>query len=754
MGRGKMFEITPTKTFMDSVHGYINIPKCFVDNIINTELFQRLRNVDQTGMRVLYPDAKHDRFGHSLGVFHLGSKAVDALLSNFSDDIYWKISSDNKKAIFWAKNKMLFLLACLLHDIGHTPFSHSLEGIVLSNSFEDNTEGSRRQFVEIFLEKFNSMETMGEKIPKAIKASPHEILGAMLILEKVRENIENIYDELRKNGFPQEDGEHVLYAEHYQRGGTIDKTDLNNDICFIVRMITGLKYEGFEPEKQIRNCFIELLNGGNFDVDKLDYIVRDTKMSGISNINIDIERLLKSVCIVLKTECVNKNFNNRDCSNLTVHSASNLSNSENEFRIVGNFNGTFKFIKEAQVFIGKGSTFISLSNGNEDTKIKYVGDEDAKFSTETRIYRDGQILTEINGAIRLPMKDNNDPFEVNIQNAKVVSDKGFNFQISEDGQIIIKVNGYCDLKVKGKWEAESTISFFEDTHIFGTIYKIKFMGNTIENRLPSENEYNTFSVGFRKQALNIIANVLEARDYLYLWVYAHHKVIYYANFLIPVLAKDLLLLQEPAGQNSFPLWKLTYQDLEYLDDAYIWTVIKYYKTRLTGSISELCTEILSRTYKTSMYKSLAEYELIFESFTIDQRKKFRRYLLDHIDQNKPCVMNEDGDFTAGYLNESITQDIKKHGDIENISSIIYVDANYKPKNINTHETYIIVQGESIPVNKIPLLANRSAINNNDTQYFYLYYCSSTSSQEEKNRENIEVKSAIKGYCKKVNKEEK
>ena len=75
-----MFEITPTKIFMDSVHGYINIPKCFVDNIINTELFQRLRNIEQTGMRVLYPDAKHDRFGHSLGVFHLGSKAVDALL--------------------------------------------------------------------------------------------------------------------------------------------------------------------------------------------------------------------------------------------------------------------------------------------------------------------------------------------------------------------------------------------------------------------------------------------------------------------------------------------------------------------------------------------------------------------------------------------------------------------------------------------------------------------------------------------------
>ena len=746
-----MFEITPTKTFMDSVHGYINIPKCFVDNIINTELFQRLRNIDQTGMRVLYPDAKHDRFGHSLGVFHLGSKAVDALLSNFSDDIYWKISSDNKKAIFWAKNKMLFLLACLLHDIGHAPFSHSLEGIVLSNSFEDNEDGSRRKFGEIFQEKFNSMETMGETIPKAIKAAPHEILGAMLILEKVKEYIGKIYDELIENGYPQENSEHVLYAEHYQSGGVIDKSDLNNDICFIVRMITGLKYEGFEPEKQIRNCFIELLNGGNFDVDKLDYIVRDTKMSGISNINIDIERLLKSVCIVLKTKCVNKKFDNRDCSNLTVHSVFNLSNSENEFRIVGNFNGTFKFIKGAKVFIGKNSTFISLSNGNENTKIKYVGVEDVKFSKESKIYRDGNILNpRDDGTIKLPEKDNNVFFEVTIQNAKVISEEGFNFEITEDGQVILKINGYCDLKIKGKWEAETTISFFENTYISGTIQKIEFMGNTIKNRLPNENEYSTFSVGFKKQALNIIANVLEARDYLYLWVYAHHKVIYYANFLVPVLSKDLLLLQEPEEQSEFPLWKLTYNDLEYLDDAYIWTVIKYYKTKCDGPINELCTEILSRTYKISMYKSLAEYELIFEAFTIDQRKQFRRHLLDQIDRNKPCVMNEDGDFTAGYLNENLVQEIKKYGSIENISSIIYVDANYKPKNINTHETYIIMQGESISVNKIPLLENKNVItNNNSTQYFYLYYCSSTISLEGKSRENIEVKAAIKGYCKKV-----
>ena len=86
-----MFDINENKVFMDSVHGYISIPRCFVDNLIDTEYFQRLRNIDQTGMRILYPDGKHDRFCHSLGVYYLGRRGVDALLNNFSLDEYFML---------------------------------------------------------------------------------------------------------------------------------------------------------------------------------------------------------------------------------------------------------------------------------------------------------------------------------------------------------------------------------------------------------------------------------------------------------------------------------------------------------------------------------------------------------------------------------------------------------------------------------------------------------------------------------------
>lgn len=64
---------------------------------------------------------------------------MDTLLENFSKDDYWNISSDNRKLLFGAKNKVLFLIACLLHDIGHAPFSHALEHLTgnIERIFED-----------------------------------------------------------------------------------------------------------------------------------------------------------------------------------------------------------------------------------------------------------------------------------------------------------------------------------------------------------------------------------------------------------------------------------------------------------------------------------------------------------------------------------------------------------------------------------------------------------------------------------------
>lgn len=62
------------KTIRDPMYGYIKIDYPFTV-LIDTEEFQRLRNIRQTGYQSLYPSALHNRFVHSLGVFHLGREA-------------------------------------------------------------------------------------------------------------------------------------------------------------------------------------------------------------------------------------------------------------------------------------------------------------------------------------------------------------------------------------------------------------------------------------------------------------------------------------------------------------------------------------------------------------------------------------------------------------------------------------------------------------------------------------------------------
>ena len=709
-----MFDIADTKIIMDSVHGYICVPKCFVKHLIDTTAFQRLRNIDQTGMRILYPDAKHDRFGHSLGVFHLGSKAVDALLKNFSQDKYWNISSDHKKVIFWAKNKVLFLIACLLHDIGHAPFSHALEKLVLENSAQ-----GEKSFTARLVDILNQQEHQNEKISlNDMSASPHEKIGAMFIIEQMQAQIQAVFKDLIAQQYPSSNSDSLLYAEHYHYNPVIDTKDLSDDICFIARMILGLTYKGYEPEKQIRNCFIELLNGGNFDVDKLDYIIRDTKMSGISNISIDIDRLLNSVCIVTKTKCIDYDFQKKCMSNQTIYSLKN--NEKSWIGIQGKFRGTIRLEDNARVNIRKGSRFLSLKASGHGVKIRYAdGAPAARFSKATEIIQNGKLLDRTSGEdCAKTLSDlNGDLFECSIRDAEVLSSEGFSFVVSVNSKpthFELEVNGLCDILIEGKCSAKSSITLFEDVFLDGKPQEIVLLGNLMQNTIPNPNIYNTFSVGFRKQAINIIANVLEARDYLYLWIYAHHKVIYYANFLIPVIAAQIT----PSGKaDVFPQWPMSYSSIQQLDDAYIWTAIKC--TKWEGEFGCLCAELLSRNYKQSLYKSLAEYDLLFEPFTVEQRLSIKSYLADHSRNDLPHLL-DDGIISAGYLDDETLEKLRDYG-ADGINALVFVDASYRSKKSNPHDTLILMGDEIVSIDRIPLLIRNVTAPENTAQYVYFYY---------------------------------
>lgn len=732
-----MFDIADTKVFMDSVHGYISVPKCFAKHLIDTKSFQRLRNIDQTGMRILYPDAKHDRFGHSLGVYHLGCKAVDALLQNFSLDDYWNISSDHKKIIFWAKNKILFLIACLLHDIGHAPFSHALEKMVLENSAKDG-----KNFTAQLADMLNQRETLNEKImPEDLKSAPHEKIGAMFIVEQMEDHIRAVFNDLIELQYPSSNSDNILYAEHYHYNPVIDTEDLQNDICFVARMVLGLKYKGFEPEKQIRNCFIELLNGSNFDVDKLDYIIRDTKMSGISNISIDIERLLNSVSIVTKTKYRDYQFNEQNFSNQTIYSLKN--GNSNRLAIKGNFCGTIRLEHQCEVCIRKGSRFLSLKSPKHGIKIRYAdGVPPTRFSNNTQIIQDGKLQDRTSGPdlAKMLSDKNGDFFECIITDAEVLSEDGFCFIVSADSNATcfeLEVNGFCDIEIKGKCSIKSSVTLFENTTLNGDLQEIIFLGNLIQKEVPKPTAYNEFSVGFRKQAINIIANVLEARDYLYLWIYAHHKVIYYANFLIPVIASQI---ESNINPDLFPQWHLNYANIMLLDDAYIWTAVKCIQWKDT-ELYHLCDELMSRSYKYSLYKSLAEYDLLFEPFTVDQRVAIKTYLGEHRREDRPSLLVE-GIVSAGYLNDEFLDQLKEFG-ADDIISLVFVDASYRSKKNNPHDTLIVMGDEIVSIDRIPLLARNFAEPEKTEQYVYFYFESDGTNHKSTKELSDTLKSALK-----------
>ena len=118
--------------YRDPVHGFIEVTD-LENEIINSTPFQRLRNVKQLAMTYLvFHGAEHTRFGHSIGVMHLVTRAFDSAVSNGSYSF-----SDEKYAWY----KQLLRLIALTHDLGHAPFSHASEAVFPDGlEHEDFTE--------------------------------------------------------------------------------------------------------------------------------------------------------------------------------------------------------------------------------------------------------------------------------------------------------------------------------------------------------------------------------------------------------------------------------------------------------------------------------------------------------------------------------------------------------------------------------------------------------------------------------------
>lgn len=269
-----------SKSFKDPIYGYINIEREYVKEIIDSCEFQRLRFIRQTSYESVYPNSLHNRFVHSLGVFYLGEKAF-----HFFHESCKKFE-DYSTIIEWEQLKDTFELACLLHDVGHTPFSHTGEKFLVSETekplgnsnisitkklyndlIRTVAEYQKKQLQDFeessFVKDFNEL-VFNNKAPK-----PHEIMSVIVALK-----VYNTY--LMKNKI---DGE--LFA----------------------RMILGLTYNPKQNDmtrfkEAVVNSTIQMLNSNIIDVDRLEYVIRDVVMTGFKSTSIDYERLLGSICLI------------------------------------------------------------------------------------------------------------------------------------------------------------------------------------------------------------------------------------------------------------------------------------------------------------------------------------------------------------------------------------------------------------------------------------------------------------------------
>ncbi len=135
------------KILNDPVYGFITIPSDLVFDLIEHRFFQRLRRIKQVGLtHYVYPGALHTRFQHAIGAMHLMGQAIHTLRM--------------KGHLITGNEEEAALVAILLHDIGHGPYSHALEHLLLPLSHEDIT----LQFMHLLNDEFEGRLSLAIKI--------------------------------------------------------------------------------------------------------------------------------------------------------------------------------------------------------------------------------------------------------------------------------------------------------------------------------------------------------------------------------------------------------------------------------------------------------------------------------------------------------------------------------------------------------------------------------------------------------------
>jgi len=165
------YMLNKRKIINDPVFGFLSIPNELLFDVLQHPYVQRLSRIRQLGLSYLvYPGAQHSRFGHSLGAMHLMSEAIHTLRMKGIE-----ISEEEATSA---------MIAILLHDIGHGPFSHVLEHTLVDGI-------THEEISLMMMERIN--EDLGGQLTQAIaifrneypKHFLHQLISSQLDVDRM-----------------------------------------------------------------------------------------------------------------------------------------------------------------------------------------------------------------------------------------------------------------------------------------------------------------------------------------------------------------------------------------------------------------------------------------------------------------------------------------------------------------------------------------------------------------------------------------
>lgn len=223
------------KIIRDVIHGDIFIDEKYVA-VIDTREFQRLRRIKQLSVaNMVFPGAEHTRFAHCIGTFHV----MRMIIEHF-EPLFQKCGLEITE-----QEKDAALVAALLHDIGHGPYSHAFEGVLQSLGHEDIN---------------------------------HEQLGVMIIRS-----------------------EHTEIHEVLTREFGEDFPDAVANIILKKQEVKQIPFNKSTKKLDLQFVLSSLLSS-QLDADRMDYMLRDAWYTGAKYGTIDLSRTINSMSLAINPE--------------------------------------------------------------------------------------------------------------------------------------------------------------------------------------------------------------------------------------------------------------------------------------------------------------------------------------------------------------------------------------------------------------------------------------------------------------------